>query len=96
MTGLCPLSVLNFSLTVLDLTAVLFLYLVYVYSHQMLPDRRGGRPKSSISLPTWGGDPLPTSGSGEGDVIMPAFGVYPVLLGRRCYVERVVLTEPSE
>jgi hypothetical protein len=40
---------------------------------QLLPDRRGGWPESSLSPPTWGGDPLPTSGSGEGDIITPAF-----------------------
>ncbi len=38
-----------------------------------MPDRRGGQPESSLSPLTWGGDPLPTSGSGEGDVITPAF-----------------------
>jgi hypothetical protein len=49
-------------------------YVIFPHSTlQLLPDRRGGRPESSLSLPTWGGDPLPTSGSGEGDVITPAF-----------------------
>jgi hypothetical protein len=42
---------------------------------QLLPDRRGGRPESSLSPSTWRRDPLPTPGLEEGDVITPSIGV---------------------
>jgi hypothetical protein len=32
---------------------------LHVHWHQLLPDRRGGRPESSLSPPTWGGGPPP-------------------------------------
>jgi hypothetical protein len=38
---------------------------------QLLPDRRGGRPESSLSLRSHGGGPPPPPGPGEGDVITP-------------------------
>ena len=38
---------------------------------QLLPDRRGGRPESSLSLRSHGGGPPPTPGPGEGGVSSP-------------------------
>ncbi len=37
----------------------------------MLPDRRGGRPESSLPLRSHGGGTPPSSGPGEGDVTSP-------------------------
>jgi hypothetical protein len=47
--------------------------LVFIGHPQLLPDHRGGRPESSLSPPTWRGDPLPTPGPGESDLITPVF-----------------------
>jgi hypothetical protein len=41
------------------------------YRSQLLPDRRGGRPESSLSLRTHGGGTPPPPGPGEGDVTTP-------------------------
>jgi hypothetical protein len=38
---------------------------------QLLPDRRGGRPESSLSLRSHGGGTPPPPGPGEGGVTMP-------------------------
>ncbi len=38
---------------------------------QLLPDRRGGRPESSLSLRSHGGGTPPPPGPGEGDVTTP-------------------------
>jgi hypothetical protein len=40
-------------------------------SNQLLPDRRGGRPESSLSLRLHGGGTPPPPGPGEGDVTSP-------------------------
>jgi hypothetical protein len=63
---------------------------------QLLQDRRGGRPESSLSPLTWGGAPSPLLAPGRVTSSRQLFGVYPVLLGRRCYVERVVFNHLSE
>jgi hypothetical protein len=63
---------------------------------QLLPDRRGGRPESYLSPPTGGGTPSPLPAPGRVTSSRQLFGVYPVLLGRRCYVERVVFNHLSE
>ncbi len=57
---------------------------------QLLPDRRGGQPESSLPPPTWGGTPSPLLAPGRVTSSRQLFGVCPVLLGRRCYMERVV------
>jgi hypothetical protein len=41
------------------------------FQWQLLPDRRGGRPESSLSLRSHGGGTPPPPGSGEGDVTTP-------------------------
>ncbi len=70
------------------------IYVNNIFNHsQLLPDRRGGRPESSLSPSTWGGGtPSPLLAPGRVTSSRQLFGVCPVLLWRRCYVERVVLT----
>jgi hypothetical protein len=42
-----------------------------MYSCHLLPDRRGGRPESPLSLRSHGGGTPPPPGLGEGDVTTP-------------------------
>jgi hypothetical protein len=62
------------------------------FIRQLLPDRRGGRPESSLSLRSHGGGTPPLLAPGR--VTSPRYilGVKLVLLWGRCYGERVVLT----
>jgi hypothetical protein len=59
--------------------------------HQLLPDRRGGRPESSLSLRSHGrGTPRPLLAPGRVASPRHTLGVELVLLGRRCCGDRVV------
>jgi hypothetical protein len=44
---------------------------LFFASNQLLPDRRGGRPESSLSLRSHGGGTPPPPGPGEGGVTTP-------------------------
>jgi hypothetical protein len=60
--------------------------------HQLLPDRRGGRPESSLSLRSHGGGTPPLLAPGRVTPPRHILGVRLVLLWGRCHGKRVVFT----